>query len=71
MFNKHRHAWHPIAVTFQPPRRSGQVERVNDSTIQMLMLGASTITQRCLDCGWIETVTAPGEAIIPRLGATS
>jgi len=62
---KHRHTWQPLAVAFQPPREHINVERANGELAQMLLLGASTITQRCLDCGWIETALVPGKAIVP------
>jgi hypothetical protein len=60
---KHRHQWEPVSANFSPPSgRLTQVTGYDEGTLLSFEYGLTTVMQRCVRCGRVESYTTPGQA---------
>lgn len=66
--NKHRHGnWEVTAVTFTPPiTRSFEITGfVGQRDVDGYVYGFTTLTQKCGECGYVDTTEHLGKITVP------
>jgi hypothetical protein len=67
--SKCRHQWEFVGAKYNPrPEEMRSVKGSNPDLVREGVFGVTILTQRCTECGWIETSRVAGKPDLAKFG---